>query len=409
MTGPFAFRYHPDVPAPRSAARTWIAAGALLLGAVFGWPRDARAATTSYDVSDGAIVQVVGRGATIAIRTWNRDTVQIEWPDGEAFAASKAVQRTGPRLSFLIPNVPVQEAQAEGWVAAALPPEDFPVQLPPGDHDVVRIVERVPPGDGGKPPPATHLTVMIPESTGLVNVRSGRGPVTLSDYHGTTIANVGRGRIVFDNVSGDAFVQPLNGHFYATGSTFDRLRIRSNRADEVFDACRVKQIEATTLTGNIVFDNGVFDPGLARFESDRGSIALGVNGGAQLGAHTEDGQVLTVLPPVPSLPDFYRDDGETLDLAGGGGPLVNAMSRHGNVYLYDGSLADRRPAELEPPWRPIYNHLVSARAGARHPAAGAEVPLRPRERPLNRTGPFGPRTPQFERRRTTERSPERWH
>jgi hypothetical protein len=360
------------------------------LGTIFGWPRGAGAATTSYDVRDGAIVQVVGRGAVITIHTWERDTVQIDWPDGQAFEASKRSAKTHPGLSFLIPNVTVQEANSPtGPVSVNLPPEDFPVPLPPGEHDVVRVVERVLPEDVGKPPPPTQLTVTIPASTGLVNLRSGRGPVTLSNYHGTTIAAAGRGRIVFDNVSGDAFVQPLNGHFYATASTFDRLRIRSNHADEVFDGCRVKQIEATTLTGNIVFDNGVFDPGLARFESDRGSIALGVSGGAQLGAYTQDGHVLTVLPAVPALPDIGRDDGETLKLAGSGGPLVTAASKHGNVFLYNGSLADRRPADLAAPWRPIFEHLAAARAGAR----GTPLPLssslsRQPQAPPNRPRPL---------------------
>jgi len=36
---------------------------------------------------------------------------------------------------------------------------------------------------------------------------------------------------------------------------------------------------------------------------------------------------------------------------GGGGPLVNAISSRGNIYLYDGSLANRR--ELPADWRPV--------------------------------------------------------
>jgi hypothetical protein len=372
------------VPALRSGARRWIAAGALLLSAVFGRPPGADAATTLFNVHDGAVVQVIGRSASISIRTWSRNAVQFEWPDGEAFVPSQGVHATSP--SVLIPTVNVEEQSSPDSVTlATLLPEDFPLpKVAPGLHDVVRVAEVAEPAQAGKPPPPGHLTVTIPESTGLVNIRSGRGAVTLRDYHGTTIAAVGRGRVVFINVSGDAFVQPLNGHFYARNSTFDRLRIRSNRADQVFDACRVKQIEATTLTGNIIFDNGVFDPGLARFESDRGSIALGVNGGAQLGTHTDDGRVLTALPAAPSMPPLMGgQESSGFQFIGNGGPLVNVSSVHGNLFLYDGSLTNRRPGELAPAWQPMYDLLLSNRAVNRRRSTGAPVPraVLPQRRP----------------------------
>jgi hypothetical protein len=352
------------------------------LCAVFGCPRLAGAATASYDVSDQAVVQIIGHGATIIIQTWNRPTVQMNWPDGANFVTSRRFAQTRPIL--LIPTVSVEEHVPEGTIVTTLLPEDFPVpKLAPGMHDVIRIVELVRPGSAGKPLASPQVRVMIPQSAGLVNVRSTKGSVLLSDYHGTTIATLGRGRVTFRNVSGDAFVQPLNGRFYAADSTFDRLRIRSNRADQVFDGCRVRQIEATTLTGNIVFDDGAFDPGLARFESDRGSIALGVNGGAQVGAHTQDGQILTVLPAAPPLPAAIgRDDSDTVQVVGGGGPRITQSSKHGNLLLYDGSLADRRPAELSPPWQTMYDLL----AASRQPASRTAVSHPPAKRhPL--TGP----------------------
>jgi hypothetical protein len=368
------------VPVPRSGARLWIAAGALVLRAVFGCPQSAVAATTSYDVTDQAVVQIIGRGAAITIRTWNRHTVQMNWADGDGFTPSRGSVETRP--VFLIPTVSVEEHLPEGTIVTTLLPEDFPVpKLAPGSHDVVRIVENLPTVGAPRRSRPQKLRVMIPESTGLVNVRSFKGTVTLANYHGTTIAAVAHGRVVFRGVSGDAFVQPLNGQFYAAESTFDRLRIRSNRADEVFDGCRVRQIEATTLTGNIIFDDGVFDPGLARFESDRGSIALGVSGGAQVGAHTPDGHVLTVLPALPPPPTLVGSDDDSLQIIGGGGPLITLSSNHGNVFLYDGSLADRRPAALSPAWQSMYDLL----AANRHIAELKPAAQRPKERaPLKR-------------------------
>ncbi len=365
--------YHKGVTASRSGAWRWIVVGALVCSAIFGHPAAVRAATTSFDVNDQVVVQVIGRSAAITIRTWSRNTVQVDWPDGESFEAARATQQT--RSSFLIPTITVAEyTTPSGPVMATLLPEEFPVpNLSPGMHDVVRIKQNAGAEPAKSAPPGV-LTVTIPVSTGLVNVRSGRGSIVLSDYHGTTIAAIGRGHIVLRGVSGDAFVQPLNGRFYAVDSDFDRLRIRSNRADQVFDSCRVKQIEATTLTGGILFDGGVFDAGLARFESDRGSIALGVAGGAQIGAHTQDGRIWTMLPPAQSPQPIFGAAGNTGDsdstqFVGNGGPLVNATTVRGNVFVYDGSLGDRRPAGLGAPWRPMYNLLVATRDDTR-PAAG---------------------------------------
>lgn len=392
MTRPAPLGYHRSVPAPRSGARPWIAAGALLLTAVMCRPCTAGAAQISYEVADGAVVQVIGRDANVTIRTWNRNTVQIDYPDGDAFTPTKGSLAT--RASFLIPTMNVEEHSPDGPFIATLLPEDFPVpKLPPGMHDVVKVTEDPRPADPGRPP--NELTVTVPASTGLVNVRMTSGPVTLNDYHGTTIALAGRGRIVFNNVGGDAFVQPLNGEFYATGSTFDRLRIRSNRANQIFDACRVKQIEATTLTGNIVFDNGAFDPGLARFESDRGSIALGVNGGAQLGAHTLDGHVLTTLPAAPAADtaELGREQGEALQVAGGG-PLVNVSSNHGNVMLYDGSLGDHHPAAPTSPWRSPYDLLLNGREAARRRPPQVHALAGPPQQHFRHWPQHRPRPPQ---------------
>jgi hypothetical protein len=369
MTSAPALGYHQIVPAPRSGARLWIAAGALLLSTALARP--CAAATTTYDVSGQAVVQFIGHTASVTIRTWNRETVQVETPDAGGFTSSKGLQQT--RASFPIPPVDVEENQSAGSsTISTLQPEDFPVpKLVPGMHDVVHILEG--PDAPQHPGAPAEVTIMIPETIGLVTIRAGRGTATLDGYTGTTIATAARGRLVFNNVSGDAFVQPLNGSFYANESTFDRLRIRSNRASLVFDGCRAKEIEATTLTGNILYDNGMFDPGLARFESDRGSIGLGVNGGAQVGAHTVDGRVLSALPPPPASPVIGGDAVEQLHVAGNGGPLVNATSNHGNVLLYDGSLGDRRPAALGPAWRPMYDLLVTTRDNVRRRAMAPPV------------------------------------
>jgi hypothetical protein len=117
------------------------------------------------------------------------------------------------------------------------------------------------------------------------------------------------------------------------------------------------------LTGTIVYDNGTFEPGLAHFESDRGNIALGVNGNAQVLAHTIDGRTYSMFGER-GVADGAS--GDTRTQVGSGGLVVSASTSRGNVYLYNGSLADRR--SLNPAWRPLHQALVDKRRSAPPPA-----------------------------------------
>ncbi|GAC1401833.1 MAG: hypothetical protein NVSMB64_00660 [Candidatus Velthaea sp.] len=360
MIGRLGRRYSDLVHIPRCRVSRLFVAGALLGLGLFCTPFPAGATTLSYDVGDQAFVHVLGRAAIVTVHTWDKNVVQVEWSDGEQVTVSKGVQNwSGAAIS--IPARPVKEHLPGNTAAeAVLPPEEFPVNgVTVGLHDSIRIVEAA------EPTPAdlirsqgdlTHISVMIPASAKIVDLRDGRGDVSFSDYRGNTFVNTGGARIMLTNVSGDAFVQALFGHLYVLDSNFDHLRARSNGADLVFERCRIKQIEANTLTGQIVYDNGSFEPGLAHFESDRGNVALGVNGAAQLGAHTLDGRIFSAFTGKSGSTTGANDVTAVL---GGGGPLVNASSAHGNVYIYEGSISDHRTLGSE--WRNVAGTLLGKR------------------------------------------------
>jgi hypothetical protein len=59
-----------------------------------------------------------------------------------------------------------------------------------------------------------------------------------------------------------------------------------------------------------------------------------------------------------------RGDNDVSATVDGGGPVVNAVSTHGNVFLYDGSLTTRRT--IPPGWRRLNRTL-------RPPASPAPV------------------------------------
>jgi len=350
-------RYSEEVHYPGRRISRTIAAWAVYLLGFFIAPSIAGATVLEFPVGDQAFVHVNGRQAIITVKTWDRNAVQVDWPDGEPFTAFKGSQNwIGAPVP--IPGRPVKEKISPGnFVDAALPSEEFPITgVAIGLHDSIRIKEDAPPPDLVRSTTDfSHVTVTIPTSAKIVELQDGRGDVFLSDYRGNTFVSGGGARVVLTNVSGDAFVQSMFGHLYALDSNFDHLRARSNGADLVFERCHIKQIEASTLTGSIVYDNGSFEPGLARFESDRGNVALGVSGNAQLGAHVQDGHIFSTFSGRSAVTG--ANDGSAV--VGNGGPLVNATSAHGNVYMYEGSIVDRRG--LASDWRNVTATLVSKR------------------------------------------------
>jgi hypothetical protein len=361
MMVPAAARYHQRVVhvSPFGAVRS-IAAGVLFaLGVAFA-PASAAAASATYDVGAHAVVQIGARTGNITVRTWDRASVLAEW-DGKPFAPSHEVRSFGPRSMPIPPRtVPEYRSPSGALIMATLPPEDFPMPaLSAGLHDFVRIVESKPPGDA--PPGDAHLTVTIPATTELLVIKINGGTLQLTNFHGTSVLFSGSAHVTYDAVGGDAFVQALNGYFYAVDSDFNRLRARTNRADLVFEHCNAKQIDASTLTGNIDYDDGTFSPGLARFGSDRGDIALGVDGDAQLDAHTEGGRVRSMLN-VPFMPIPGGGVTDISQIAGRGGPIVNASTLGGNVYFYTGSIAELRPGGAG--WRGVRTTLISKRGTA---------------------------------------------
>ena len=123
----------------------------------------------------------------------------------------------------------------------------------------------------------------------------GNGKLDVDGYHGGTLIAMTRiGAVTLSNLGGTVFAQTFRGPIVARASTFDRVRARSLFGNVTFERCNVRQIEATTVAGSIVYDRGSFAPGLARFESIDGNVAIGASGNVQYGAHAMgDGRVYT--------------------------------------------------------------------------------------------------------------------
>jgi hypothetical protein len=358
MTLPRLRAYDTAVDVRQLRAPRGIAAGLVVfLACLSTTAAPAAAGTSSWDVGDQAVVRVFvrGKGNSVEVRVWDRQTVQIENADYATPAVERAIVRFGTVRNPLSQQVPPQlysthDNTGLAGIGQTLPPEEFPYQgFRPGVHDTLRVTA----------PPGSRLIVTVPASTGLLDLRVGGGQTIIQGYRGANLYVLqGTGRVQLDGATTTAFVQLNYGTFFADDGTFDRIRVRGIGAHDVFEHCRSKQIEASSISGTIVYDGGSFDPGLARFESQTGNVALGVTSSAQLMGRSDTGHVYTMFDQRGGANVDQHGEGDATASVGSGGPLVNALSTHGNVFLYDGTMSSRRA--LAPEWKPVLE-LFNAR------------------------------------------------
>ncbi|MDP9024694.1 MAG: DUF4097 domain-containing protein, partial [Candidatus Eremiobacteraeota bacterium] len=297
------------------------AAALLLVFAVLAAVRTtARADSTRIATGASPVLFIQLTSGDLTVRSWDQQGVQIDADPGVE-ARHVEPQQATPRIPTHM-YLWSQVARAPDGTTLKLEPETF--LLPPieGQHDAVVIRG------------AGNATIAIPAGTALIVSNVRRGAVAIEGYkNGVFVAHVANGSMHLDNVSGTGAVQVNNGPFTARNSDFARLRVRTVRGNIAFEHCNSTQIEATSLTGGFMYDNGTFQPGLARFESDRGNVLLGVTGsGVQVGAHSNVGQIFSDSAAVqPGQTDAQATLGR-------GGPVVTATSGSGSVIFYNGAL-----------------------------------------------------------------------
>ncbi len=366
--------------------RCWRGAAVLLLACSCWLGLGARAtAAQQIAVGPNPWLDVQLQSGTLTVNTWDRPDVQI------SSSGRLDVKHVG--ASVADPRIPRQytawsQSVSTGSGDARLPEESFVLpQLQGSSHDAV-----VADGQG-------NTTITVPRGTALVTARVGTGQLNLNGYHGAFITQVRDGGISFNHVDGSGYAEALRGPIQATDSTFDRLRARTATGNMFFRGCTSHQIEATSKYGSIVYDNGRFQPGLAHFESEHGNVALGVRGGAQIGAHSGTGHVVSSFHNGSAA---TRNRNSTQETVRGGGPVVTAVSKHGSVFLYNGSVGahPRVQAELRgSQTRQGAPAQVFAPANASAPVR-SEVPAR-NFAPRNYAPPRDYSAPGYGRRRFT--------
>lgn len=299
----------------------------------------AQAQPVFLDAGEAPVVQIGVRSGTIVVDTWDRPGVTVDSAD------EVNVRKVTARFGNAPGDIPMSVPMLAGPVRTpqgddvTLPPENFVFStVSPGPHDAVLVTAT----------DAVVATVHIPANTALLVVRSvTASQIEINNYRaGTTIVHARAGVVRMNGDGGDAFIQVINGNVFANNSNFNRIRVRTAVRNIAFVRCNAKQIEATSVAGSIIYDAGSFQPGLAHFQTERGNVAIGVEGGARVAARGPQGRVFTALEG----PSQQRNaNGESTIVVGGGGPLVNASSDQGSVFVYDGSLSAKKqlPSDWE--------------------------------------------------------------
>ncbi len=306
----------------------WLTLGAVAVGLILlvAGPKCAQADSVVYSVGSSPIVNIKVEG-WLAIKAWDRQAVRVD-SDGPTEVRAFNGRAVAAAVQKEIQVITAAVRTRRGLIT--LPAESFVVSTLGNQlHDGIAVR-----GASG------HTTVYVPQSTALVAARAGRATINIEGYHGGTFfLRVHRGAVRMQNMGGEGFVQVVNGTIVAEDSSFARLRARTADGNMFFERCHARQIEASSALGSIVYDDGSFEAGLARFESKFGRVAVGIGtGGALVNAHSGAGNIRTNFERFAKM-DVRQNDAQ--GTIGGGGPMVS-ISAGGAVLLYDHSIRSRQ-------------------------------------------------------------------
>ncbi len=281
---------------------------------------------------DTPVVRVMMRTGTLTIRTWNRSDVQVSsmQPVSARNFKPEAVARA---LTGSIPIFATSVYPPAGQIT--LPQEEFALpQLSAAPHEGI-FVQAI----------DADVMLTLPAGTALLLASVQRGGIDVQDYRGAFTLLLHNGPMRLRNVSGTGFAQVARGPLMVLDSQFDRIRARTATGNIVFENCNSREIQVSSVTGTIIYDGGAFQPGLARFETEYGSVAIGISRDAQVGAHSSVGRIYSIVGGSGVR------SGQTDAHVGNGRAMITASSSHGAIFLYNGTL--RSQQRLPAQWRPL--------------------------------------------------------
>ena len=358
-----------------------LGAAAAVLAVTLALAAATRARAAAIAVGPSPVVSVQMRYGYLRIVTWNRPVVEVQtggrirWQHFDAASVRGHI----PRAVTLWAQH-VTDARGGSY---DLPAEQFVLPaIPPGNHDALVI-------RGGGP-----TVIHLPASTQMLAVRiAGNGIVRIDGYRGAAFAAlVHQGGIALEHVRSSGVAQVGRGPILAENSTFGRIRLRNALGNIFLRSVTARQIDVGSVGGSILAENMRFRTGLARFQSQRGNVVLGVSGAAQVDAQARAARAIAMS--FRGAHQLSRSGRGARAVIGGGGPVVTAFSPRGRVVLFDGSISSHPRLSQRVPMIARAFRRAHARLSAlpkRAPRGGAirvfRRPPPPRRNAIPRRGP----------------------
>lgn len=295
----------------------------------------ARAARIDIPAGDQPVIFLNVRQANVVVRSAAGDDVRVVAPRAHVDRTTYVPDPGDNDVEILSSSIETRTGRR-----ITLPLESFRyTPLRPGPHLEIRI----------RGASVGRVSIELPQRPSLLLIRMENGRARIDGVQGATIvAKVHRGGIALRRFTGSAYLQVDGGPIALAGSRLEHVRLRTGMGPIVLESCTLAQVQASSVLGDVVVDDAVFVPGVARFDSRDGAVALGIGqGGAQVSGTTARGGIFTQLDER-SHPQI--GDGSLSGAIHGGGPAVTLRSGRGSLFLYDAPLDQASPA---PRWRRI--------------------------------------------------------
>ncbi len=284
-------------------ARAMVAVG-LLLGA--GTLRAQNTLDTTLTVHGTPRLSVTNVAGEVTVRSWNRSQIRIQ---AEYDRARIEIDERANRVA-------------------------------------VRTVARR--GDG-----EADYTITVPSGTGVevssvaadVDIREVCGDLSINTVSGDVIVECAEGEAVIQSVSGDLEITNVRGAIDASATSGDVIvrRVRgpvkagSVSGDIVLEEIDGADVEATTISGEVLYIGRILEAGRYKFEAHSGDVSIRVLGplNATVTVNTFSGEFESDFPIelVPGAP-IRREWQFRL---GNGGARVRLQSFSGTVQLRRGA------------------------------------------------------------------------
>jgi hypothetical protein len=202
---------------------------------------------TVFVVRPGMRLAVFNFGGTVAFRTWPRNAVRLAVE--RAAEDRVAIARSGPELKFESVSA---NGQPDDMDFALTVPAWLPVSLTGVNSDVTAEGMA-----GGLRVETVHGDVVVRHVTGAVGLHSVEGVVDLADAHGKIDVGSVNDAVRLSDITGDISADAVNGDVHLVG----------------VDS---RKVDATSVSGDVVYDAPLQLGGTYSFSTHDGDIAVGL-------------------------------------------------------------------------------------------------------------------------------------